>query len=103
MPNTLMFADFGFDDRRRAAQWDRLGTWFDTVPDGARVVVLDIGTGLTVPVLRAKAETLALSQGWPVVRINPEPTPWPGDLTGVQVQALAGAALGALAARVSLG
>lgn len=70
-PNTLLFGDFSFDDSRRWTQWENLSKWFATVPEQARVVVVEIGAGTEVPIVRNKCRALAASEGWPLIRINP--------------------------------
>lgn len=84
-PNTLMFADFHYRDDHRATQWDTLATWFDTLPHDATPVIVEIGVGTTVPIIRTKATALAAAHHWPLIRINPEPTPWPTGVPGTHI------------------
>lgn len=69
-PNPLMFADFAFNDTRRARQWNTLGEWFDRLPETANVVVLEVGAGTTVPTIRRKCETFVHTNRWPLIRVN---------------------------------
>lgn len=71
-PNTLMFGDFSFDDSRRFSQWEDLAGWFGRVPQYARVVIVEVGAGTEVPVVRSKCRALSASEDWPVIRINPD-------------------------------
>jgi len=65
-PNVLMFGDGGWLMHRTDAQQARLDAWLATV---ARLAVLEIGAGTTIPTVRY----FAASCGVPVIRINPEP------------------------------
>ena len=103
-PNVLMFGDFRFHDSHRSAQWDSLARWFDTVPEDSSVVVIEIGAGTTVPVVRRKCETYAHAYGWPLIRINTDQpeclTPDP-PANFASLQGDAAAVLMALDARVT--
>lgn len=96
-PNTLLFGDQRFRDHRRAAQWDRLSRWFDHIEEHAtRVVVLEIGAGTDIPIIRVRTEALAISNQWPLIRINPDPSVARDGIPTVEITDTAAAALTAI-------
>jgi NAD-dependent SIR2 family protein deacetylase len=91
-PNVLMFGDYAFHDAYRAQQWEHFAHWSDTIPDHARVVILEIGAGADIPTVRAKCESLSAGCNWPLVRINPHEGALPShcapDSTSIPLNAL---------------
>lgn len=86
-PNTLMFGDYGFSDTYREQQWDAFGDWFDTLPTGVNLAILEVGAGNDVRTVRNKCEALAAAYEWPLIRVNPSEPDLPSILseTGVAV------------------
>ena len=76
-PNILMFGDWGWHERRTAAQGRRLRGWLNKVE---RLVVIELGAGTNVPTVRIMSESL----GGPLIRINPT-EPGLGGADGVSV------------------
>lgn len=67
-PNVLMFGDGEWDDRRTAAQVERMERWLSMMDLGS-VVVVECGAGTAVPSVRNFGDGLA-RQGATVIRIN---------------------------------
>jgi NAD-dependent SIR2 family protein deacetylase len=63
-PNILMFADWGWNDRRAEIQQSRLNTWLAGV---SKLVTIEIGAGKNIPTIRNLSER----QDGRVIRINP--------------------------------
>ncbi|MBF0359245.1 MAG: NAD-dependent deacetylase [Magnetococcales bacterium] len=71
-PNILMFGDWGWDGSRTAKQENRLHGWFDNLHnDGAKLVVVEIGAGRSVPTIRMSSEHYVSQLGGVLIRINP--------------------------------
>lgn len=64
-PNILMFGDWGWLERRSAAQHERLRRWLHGVE---RLLVIEIGAGTGIPTVRLMSE----SAGGRLIRINPD-------------------------------
>ncbi|MGC8841047.1 MAG: SIR2 family NAD-dependent protein deacylase [Candidatus Sumerlaeaceae bacterium] len=70
-PNILMFCDCHWVEDRTAAQRHRLDQWFNTVfHGGAKVAIIELGAGPTVPTVRWTCESLMRAVGAPLIRIN---------------------------------
>ena len=84
-PNILMFGDGSWVPDRTEAQVRAYLRWLESI-HGARLVVVELGAGLTVPTVRYEAE----SHEGTLIRINPREsgTP-PGDIS-IPVGALEG-------------
>jgi NAD-dependent SIR2 family protein deacetylase len=82
-PNILMFGDGDFLGARTDAQEARLGAWLrGLAAAGARLVVLELGAGTSVPTVRLTSESIARRLGGILVRINPrEPDVPPGGIS----------------------
>ena len=68
-PNVLMFGDWGWIDRRSAAQRNRQDAWLSTV---TRPVVIELGAGTTIPSVRHFSQRVIHQYGGRLVRINPK-------------------------------
>lgn len=69
-PNVIYFNDWSVNLQRMEEQnnrWEQLRAKL-----GKETVILEVGCGVNVPVLRLWSKQLATQQGVPVVRINPE-------------------------------
>ena len=67
-PNVLMFGDWGWIDRRSAAQGHRQEVWLSVV---SRPVVVELGAGTTTPSVRHFSQRVIHQFGGRLVRINP--------------------------------
>lgn len=90
-PNILMFGDFGWDPTRASVQEQRFSGWLaDLEAEGARVVVICLGSGTAIPTVRLTAERTVRRLRGTLVRINPR-DPWvPDGQLSLQTGALAG-------------
>ncbi|MBF0380445.1 MAG: NAD-dependent deacetylase [Magnetococcales bacterium] len=71
-PNILMFGDWGWDGARSSEQEYRLQNWLDTIRvEGAKLVIIEIGAGLSVPTIRMSSERFADICNGVLIRINP--------------------------------
>lgn len=93
-PNVLLFGDYAFHDGYREQQWEQFARWSDTLPEQARVVILELGAGTDVATVRNKCEALSAGCDWPLIRINPHES----DLPDHCAPASLGLPLGALEA-----
>ena len=69
-PNILMFSDAHWDEARTALQLARMNSWLHQA-EGQRFVIIECGAGSAIPTVRRTSETLAISPGVRLVRINP--------------------------------
>lgn len=88
-PNILMFGDWGWLERRSAAQQHALDNWLQ---QPARLVCIEIGAGTHIPTVRLFSERC----GGRLIRINPREAEIPHGLPGVSL------ALGGLAGLTAL-
>jgi NAD-dependent SIR2 family protein deacetylase len=90
-PNVLMFGDGEWIGDRTDEQRARLAAWLGELTGArARLALIEVGAGTSVPTVRLTSEALARRTGATLVRINPrEPEAPPGAI---------GLAMGALAA-----
>lgn len=90
-PNILMFGDFGWDPTRASAQEERFSAWLaDREAEGARVVVICLGSGTAIPTVRFTAERTARRLRGTLVRINPRDPGVPAGQLSLPTGALAG-------------
>ncbi len=88
-PNILMFGDREWDESRTLTQYARLERWLNaTIPEGARLAVVECGAGLAIPTIRALSERIASYPGVTLVRINPRDTAVPAGYIGLRLAAL---------------
>lgn len=83
-PNILMFGDWGWEERRTAAQFQTLQAWLGQVD---RLLCIELGAGEEIPTVRNFSERHA----WRLIRINPGAPQVPDTQHGI------GVAMGALA------
>jgi len=88
-PNILMFGDAHWDDTIAAKQHERYGAWLASIR-GARLVVVELGAGETIPTVRMQSERLVTSHGARLIRINPREADVPAGQWGLPCGALAG-------------
>lgn len=70
-PNILMFGDFYWQSERTDLQYDRFDEWF-AQNQAAKVVVIEMGAGTTIPSVRRQGERLLdYNEQARLVRINP--------------------------------
>ena len=84
-PNILMFHDHSWVDERSEEQSRRYQAWLRQI-DPAKVVVIEMGAGLTVPSVRYESEC----SGGRLIRINPRDADVPEGGVSLPVGALAG-------------
>lgn len=71
-PNILMFGDWAWISRRSDSQSERLSRWFQKLSEKSmKPVILEIGAGTMVPMVRYKSERIAASLNGTLIRINP--------------------------------
>jgi hypothetical protein len=71
-PNVLMFSDALWLDGRTAERYTDYDDWVRSLgTKRARLAVIEVGAGSTVPTVRAESQRLARLFGAPLVRINP--------------------------------
>ena len=71
-PNILMFGDWGWSSDRTSGQESRLRSWLGRLQDEqARLVIVEIGAGQSVPTIRMSSERYADLHSAVLVRINP--------------------------------
>jgi hypothetical protein len=85
--NVLMFGDYAWDDRRTAAQRDRLEAWLIEVGP-APLVVVECGAGTAIPTVRHTCEALARATGATLIRINPREDVVPAGHVGLALGTL---------------
>ena len=83
-PNILMFGDWGWEERRTAAQFQALQDWLKDVD---RLLCIELGAGEEIPTVRNFSERHA----WRLIRVNPGAPQVPDPERGL------GLAMGALA------
>ncbi len=86
-PNTLMFNDQRWIGDGTRHQENMLTEWF-TRQHGARIVVIELGAGSTVPNVRFQCERYARVLGTPLIRINPGEPEGPEGTLGIAMPAL---------------
>jgi NAD-dependent SIR2 family protein deacetylase len=71
-PNILMFDDWDWESQRSSRQEDGLRSWLIRLQnDCAKLVVIEIGAGDSVPTIRMSSERYADLHSAVLVRINP--------------------------------
>jgi len=68
-PNSMMFGDMGWINRRSKRQEVDLRRWVDKA---ARIVVIELGAGTAIPSVRHFSHRLVVNHGARLVRINPK-------------------------------
>ena len=71
-PNVLMFGDAECNYSVMSEQDQAYKEWLAALPDGVRLVVLEIGAGTAIPTIRDMAAFVAEQRKAILVRINPE-------------------------------
>jgi NAD-dependent SIR2 family protein deacetylase len=93
-PNILMFGDGEWESSRTNAQSRRLQNWLRTLEQsGARLAIIELGAGTTLPMVRRSGEDIARHFDTPLIRINPR------EAQGAEI----GVAMGALQALEEIG
>jgi NAD-dependent SIR2 family protein deacetylase len=71
-PNILMFGDWQWESSRTDAQSRRLQQWLAKLEDdGARLAIVEMGAGTSIPTVRMTSEDVARHFDVPLIRINP--------------------------------
>ncbi|MBF0444278.1 MAG: NAD-dependent deacetylase [Magnetococcales bacterium] len=71
-PNILMFGDWGWNGERSGEQEKRLQSWLNNLRnEGAKLVIIEIGAGHSVPTIRMSSERFADILNAVLIRINP--------------------------------
>jgi len=86
-PNILMFSDATWQPCRSAAQQESFATWLRE-RDPARLTVIELGAGTSVPTVRWQGESLQRA-GATLVRINPRESEGPRGTLSIATGALA--------------
>jgi NAD-dependent SIR2 family protein deacetylase len=85
-PNILMFGDYGWEYARTDGQRERLGNWIARLEnEGAKLAIVEMGAGTSVPTVRQTSEQIAQRFGVPLIRINPR------EIFGAEVELPMGA------------
>jgi len=73
-PNILMFNDWDWNSKRVQKQTDRFNKWIKTIKkQGTKLVIIEIGAGVTLPTIRIKGNQLAQTIKFAnLIRINPQ-------------------------------
>jgi hypothetical protein len=67
-----MFGDFSWEYSRTNIQRERLVKWMDKIEnEGAKLAIVEIGAGTSVPTVRNTSEQIAKRFDTPLIRINP--------------------------------
>jgi NAD-dependent SIR2 family protein deacetylase len=75
-PNVLMFGDDTWSPSRTRAQQVRFQAWLRSLARG-KFVVMELGAGTAVPIVRLTSEQLAATGRVPLIRINPRDSAGP--------------------------
>lgn len=86
-PNVLMFGDWGWLPERTSTQEGRFADWAGDLGD-ARLAVVEIGAGTSVPTVRMTSENLVHRSGATLIRINVREPQVPGDHIGIALGGL---------------
>ena len=89
-----MFGDWGWEERRTAAQLQALQTW---IADIERLLCIELGAGEEIPTVRNFSERHA----WRLIRINPGAPQVPDPQRGIGLGMGALAGLDALLGKTS--
>ena len=95
-PNILMFGDDRWLSWRTDAQEQRLSHYMHTLPTTARLTIIEMGAGSSIPTVRSFGERLSRHYGAPLIRINPTESHIAPNITGVSLP------MGALAALTAI-
>jgi NAD-dependent SIR2 family protein deacetylase len=87
-PNILMFGDGGWDSSHSDAQHRRLTAWMRELRR-ANVVIIEMGAGLAVPMIRIMSEDFVDRPGGTLIRINPREPDVPSGHISLRTAALA--------------
>jgi NAD-dependent SIR2 family protein deacetylase len=69
-PNILMFGDFNWISKRTEEQNRRLTSWLLKNRNN-KIVIIELGAGISVPTVRYFSETTSIKYNAPLIRINP--------------------------------
>jgi len=69
-PNILMFGDFNWISKRTEDQNRRLTSWLLKNRNN-KIVIIELGAGISVPTVRYFSETTSIKYNAPLIRINP--------------------------------
>jgi len=86
-PNILMFGDWGWLPERTTVQEGRFADWAGDLGD-AKLVIVEVGAGTSVPTVRMTSENLARRPGANLIRINVREPQVPGDHIGIALGGL---------------
>jgi len=90
-PNILMFGDWSWISDRSSDQEEKLEEWLEMVKSkGSRLVVVEIGAGLSVPTVRFKSESVVRNYNASLIRINPRDFQVPPGQYSIAAGALEG-------------
>lgn len=81
-PNILMFGDGEWISTDTDEQYDRLNAWLNSL-NGGRIVAVECGAGLAIPVVRSVCEQVANR----LIRINPRDYQTPANGVGIPLGA----------------
>ena len=88
-PNILMFGDWLWQPQRSEAQERRLAAWLRECAR-KRLVIIEVGAGVSVPTVRHTSEAIARECGAALIRINPRDTAIPEGAISICTGALEG-------------
>lgn len=88
-PNVMMFFDWDYIRDLTIAQMDRYNAWLSALePLEARIVVLEIGAGASLPAVRRESERLLTRPNTLLIRINPREADGPNGVISIPLGAL---------------
>lgn len=86
-PNVLLFQDFGWQPTRMRQQRKKYEAWLDA-QRGKRMVIVEIGAGDVLPLVRKASEAVCSSHDATLIRINPHPGDIPAGAMALQTSGL---------------
>lgn len=90
-PNILMFGDWSWISGRSQEQQRRFAEWSERLIDcSARIVVIELGAGSSIPTVRRTSEHFASRTGGTLIRINPREHDVPPGHIGLPLRAAEG-------------
>ena len=90
-PNVLMFGDWAWVPDRSEVQQHAFAKWLEALTaSNRRLVVVELGAGITIPTVRLTSERLAERHGRTLVRINPRDNEVPSGHIGLPFGAAEG-------------
>jgi NAD-dependent SIR2 family protein deacetylase len=88
-PNVMMFNDWGWIREPTEEQFERFEPWIAVLQqEGARVAIVELGAGTTLPAVRMQSESLLNMVNSKLIRINLREAQGSGDTLSIALSAL---------------